>query len=362
MNLSREQRCLVWLSAAEITADRLPRLIKEEGSAAALWESFGSGKRFSKHQEANRILTYYHKDSALDSLLEHMEQQGIQLLFQQDDRYPELLKSIDDPPYLLYCMGETDALRLPCVAVVGTRHPSGYGADMAAAIAQTMARAGVCVVSGMAIGIDTNAHEGALRHGGKTVAVLGSGLSTPYPPENTGLFHEILRNDGAVISEYPPDARPYSFHFPHRNRIISGLSRGIVFVEGRIKSGGMITVKTALDQGREVFAVPGNIGQYYAEGPNAIIREGATMISSTEDILTDLGLNKPEPVGGDEADAHDAVSQGILDALHKEAMGMDALITATGLTADALIAQLCMLEIGGEIKRESGNIYRLCTR
>ena len=144
--------------------------------------------------------------------------------------------------------------------------------------------------------------------------------------------------------------------------MISGLCRGVVFVEGRIKSGGMITVRTALDQGREVFAVPGNIGQYYAEGPNAIIREGAVMITSEKDILEDLGIEPPSPQTGGEAEPGQSVSSGVVRALRKQAMGMDALMEETGLTADALIAQLCMLEINGEITRESGNSYRLSNR
>ncbi|MFH1511871.1 MAG: DNA-processing protein DprA [Bacillota bacterium] len=362
MELTKERRCLLWLSCAEITADRLQKLLKEAGSAAALWERFGEGKRFSKHPEANRILACYHRQSALDTLIESMGKQGIRLLFSDDEPYPALLKSIDDPPYLLYCMGDVAALCLPCVAVVGTRHPSGYGADMAKTIAGTLSQAGVCVVSGMAIGIDASAHEGALQQGGITAAVLGSGLNTPYPPENAGLFHQILLSGGTVISEYPPDSRPYSYHFPHRNRVISGLCRGVVFVEGRVKSGGMITVRTALDQGREVFAVPGNIGQYYAEGPNTIIREGAVMITSVDDILTDLGIEPPHLTRGEEANPGDSISGSIIRALRKEAMGMDALQKVTGLTTDALIAQLCMLEIGGEITRESGNIYRLINR
>jgi len=357
--MNKEQRCLVWLSSAEITADRLQKLVKEAGSVHALREQYGKGKRFSKNAEANRILGYYYRESVLDQHIEHMEKQGIRLLFMDDARYPELLKSIDDPPYLLYCMGDVSVLSLPSVAVVGTRHPSGYGADTAKSIAGALSAAGVCVVSGMAIGIDCSAHKGALAMGGKTVAVLGSGLNTPYPPENTGLFREILAAGGAVISEYPPDARPHSYHFPHRNRVISGLCKGIVFVEGRIKSGGMITVRTALDQGREVFAVPGNIGQYYAEGPNTIIREGAVMITSAADILSDLGFETPKPEVDDKTEN---ASNVIVQALQKEAMGMDALAKETGLTTDALMAQLCMLEISGEITRESGNIYRLLNR
>lgn len=358
MLLSKEQRCLLWLSCAEITADRLQKMLPEAGSATALWEQFSEGKRFSKNKEANRILSYYHRDSALDGLLEQMEKQGIQLLFSDDEQYPVLLKSIDDPPYLLYCMGNAAVLNRLSVAVVGTRHPSVYGSDMARSIAGALAEAKVCVVSGMAIGIDASAHMAALRQNGATAAVLGSGLNTPYPPDNVGLYHEILNTGNVVLSEYPPDARPHSFHFPHRNRIISGLCQGIVFVEGRIKSGGMITVRTALDQGRDVFAVPGNIGQYYAEGPNTIIREGAVMITSVDDILQELGLEKASPVSVEEK-AHDPLSSAILQALAKQDLGMDALQKETGLTTDILIAQLCMLEISGDIERESGNIYRL---
>ncbi|HPJ03594.1 MAG TPA: DNA-processing protein DprA [Candidatus Limiplasma sp.] len=359
MVLSNEQRSLLWLSCAEITADRVQKLIAKAGSALALWDQFAQGKRFSKHSEANNILNYYQRDGVLDQHIERMERKGIQLLFADDARYPELLKSIDDPPYLLYCMGDVSVLSHLCVAVVGTRHPSGYGADMARTIASTLGAADVCVVSGMAIGIDANAHKGALTVGGKTVAVLGSGLSTPYPPDNVGLYHEILSAGGLVLSEYPPDARPHSYHFPHRNRVISGLCRGIVFVEGRVKSGGMITVRTALDQGREVFAVPGNIGQYYAEGPNTIIREGAVMIASAEDILTDLGIQSTYT---DEPEESQPATNPVLRALQKEAMGMDALQLETGLTTDALMTQLCMLEISGEITRDSGNIYRLLNR
>ena len=359
MQLNKEKRCLIWLSCAEITADRLQKLTKVAGSATALWNQFAAGKRFSKNAEANKILGYYHQDIALDRHIENMEKRGIELLFADDARYPDLLKSIDDPPYLLYCMGDVAALNQPSVAVVGTRHPSGYGADMAKSIGSALGAAGVCVISGMAIGIDCNAHKGALAAGGKTVAVLGSGLQSPYPPENVGLFHEILSAGGTVISEYPPDARPHSYHFPHRNRIISGLCKGIVFVEGRIKSGGMITVRTALDQGREVFAVPGNIGQYYAEGPNTIIREGAVMITSAADILSDLGFESFKTEVLDNADSNEVEPNVVLQALQKEMMGIDALVKETGLTTDALMAQLCMLEISGDITRESGNIYRL---
>ncbi len=359
MTLSKEKLSLLWLSCAEITADRVQKLIATAGSATALWEQFAAGKRFSKQGEANKILGYYQRDGVLQQHAERMENRGITLLFQDDERYPQLLQSIDDPPYLLYCMGDTAALGLAGVAVVGTRHPSGYGADMAKTIGSTLGAAGVSVVSGMAIGIDTNAHKGALAAGGTTVAVLGSGLSVPYPPENVGLMQEILASGGAVISEYPPDARPHSYHFPHRNRVISGLCRGIVFVEGRVKSGGMITVRTALDQGREVFAVPGNIGQYYAEGPNTIIREGAVMLSSAQDILDDLDI---QAAAMPQQEEDTAQTDAVVQALQKEAMGMDALQIATGLTTDALITRLCMLEISGEITRDSGNIYRLLNR
>jgi len=366
MGYTEEQRRLLWLSAAEITADRVHKMLAERGSAQTLWDDFAHGQPLSASAEANRILNRYHSEIALDTLCERIEKQKVKTLFLDDSAYPLMLSYIDDPPYVLYGMGDITALSRPSVAVVGTRYPSAYGRNMARSIAFGLGEAGVCVVSGMARGIDSNAHEGALDAKSATVAVLGSGVNVPYPLENLGLYRKIMDCGGAVISEYPLDAIPQTYHFPHRNRVISGLSHAVVFVEGRAKSGGMITVSTALQQGRDVFAVPGCVGQAGSEGPHTIIREGAILATSASDILQDLKL---EPIRDLTAGKRELPPEGdnptqkaIFKALFQEPMGMDALCAETGIPADQLMAELSVMEIMGQTRRESGNIFAIAIR
>lgn len=363
MTFTQQQRRLLWLSAAEISADRLRKLLLQCGSVDALWEDFGRGISFTASAEARRVLQRYHSEIALDALCERLDKKGITTIFQENLTYPPLLACIDDPPYVLYAMGDASVLSQPAVAVVGTRYPSGYGRNMAQSIAFGLCEAGMTVVSGMARGIDGCAHDGALNAAGKTVAVLGSGVNVPYPVENIGVYRKILGQGGAVISEYPLDATPQTYHFPNRNRIISGLCYAVVFVEGRIKSGGMITVDKALNQGRDVFAVPGCVGQAGAEGPLTILREGARLATSAADILMDLGLTPkndltaptPElPGTGDSP-----VRQSILKVLLTEPLGLDDLSARTHLGTDELMTELTIMEITGQIRRESGNIFAL---
>ena len=361
MRLTEEQRCLLWLSAAEISADRVRRLLEQSGSAAVLWEDFSRGFKLTANAESNRMLQRYHSPIALDALCERIGKKDVRLLFQTDPLYPPLLQCIDDPPYVVYAMGDASALSRPSVAMVGTRYPSAYGRNMARTMAYGLSMAGLCVVSGMARGIDGCAHEGAIDAGGSTVAVLGSGVNVPYPLDNIGLYRKIIEGAGVVISEYPLDATPQTYHFPNRNRVISGLSHGVVFVEGKIKSGGMITVDAALNQGRDVFAVPGCVGQSGAEGPHKIIRDGGLLVTCAADVLEALGLSSQSdlteakrelPPEGDTP-----VQKAIFKVLLREPAGMDALCEQTGFSADKLMAELSVMEITGQIRRESGNIF-----
>ncbi len=366
MLFTQEQRRLLWLSAAEITADRVQRMLEQRGSAQALWEDFSAGVALSANAEANRFLTRYHSELALDALCERLEKKKVTPLFLEDDRYPPLLKCIDDPPYVLYTMGDPSVLSRPSVAVVGTRYPSGYGRNMARSIAYGLAGAGLSVVSGMARGIDGSAHEGAIDAGGPSVAVLGSGVNVPYPLDNIGLYRTMAEGLGAIVSEYPLDATPQTYHFPHRNRVISGLCHAIVFVEGKVKSGGMITVSTALQQGRDVFAVPGCVGQAVSEGPHAIIREGARLVTGAADILLDLGLEPAQDLTAAKRDlppeGENPTQRAILKALLREPSGMDSLCEQTGLTAETLMAELSVMEIMGQVRRDSGNIFAVAIR
>ena len=218
-------------------------------------------------------------------IAEYCDAHDVEILFWQDDAYPSSLRSLTDPPVLLYCKGHLPALsRELCISVVGTRSMSEYGKKMAYRIGYELGAAGTVVVSGMALGNDSVATAGAIAAGGRTVAVLGSGIDTVYPREHERLFEEILKR-GAVVTEYPPTTPPAGRHFPIRNRIISGLSQGTVVVEGDLRSGSLITARTAILQGRDIYAFPGNVGETNSAGTNRLISDGAAIVLSARDVL-----------------------------------------------------------------------------
>ena len=216
-----------------------------------------------------------------------LEKTGGKVVTLKDGDYPTRLKDIYDPPALLYLRGELRIEDELAVAIVGSRKTSAYGREVTEKIGEDLARHGVTVVSGMARGIDSVAHKGALQGGGRTIAVLGCGLDVIYPPENRNLFYQIIER-GAILSEFPMGSPPEGGHFPRRNRIISGLSIGVVIVQASAESGSLITAGFALEQGREVFAVPGNVGAEGSRGTNQLIKEGAKLVESSEDILEEI--------------------------------------------------------------------------
>jgi DNA processing protein len=215
---------------------------------------------------------------------------NIRLLCCDDPLYPSLLLNIHDYPILLYCSGDLDCLRVPAVAVVGSRTPTPYGKNVSAALARQLVVNGLAVISGLAKGIDGQAHIGALEAGGKTIAVLGCGLDVVYPGEHGPLYKQI-RERGLLLSEYPLGTPPQGFRFPERNRLVSGLSLGVVIVEAAVRSGALITARLALEQNREVFAVPGRIDSPKSEGPHALLRQGAALVRSVDDILAELPVS-----------------------------------------------------------------------
>ncbi|HEY6010892.1 MAG TPA: DNA-processing protein DprA, partial [Nitrospirota bacterium] len=217
---------------------------------------------------------------------------GISIVIADDPAYPAALRNTPDPPLFLYIRGSLLPEDGNAVAIVGTRTPTHYGTTITGRIAADLASAGFTIVSGMARGIDTLAHKGALAAKGRTIAVLGCGIDVVYPPENKGLMEEIARN-GAVISENPFGTKPEAGYFPARNRIISGLSRGTAIIEAATDSGSLITANYALEQGRKLYAVPGNIGSPNSRGTNSLIKRGATLVESAEDVLKDLGVKRP---------------------------------------------------------------------
>jgi DNA processing protein len=235
-----------------------------------------------------------------DNIIKKMKANDIQISCFDEDTYPLMLRSIHNPPYILYYRGDILTAAQFCIAVVGSRITSNYGKIVARKLSREMAESGTVVVSGMARGIDTEAHWGAIEGGGTTIAVLGSGLNVVYPPENLRLFREIT-SKGLVISEFPVDTQPEPAHFPMRNRVIAGLSRGVIVVEAGEKSGALITADFALEQGREVFAVPGAITSRTSTGTNNLIKQGAKLVTSMQDILEEFP-EKHELLGSRDAD------------------------------------------------------------
>lgn len=360
MLLTAEQKCLLWLSNAEVTPGHVQKLLETYHTVEEIWTEFGQkgGPQFSP--SARSVLRSTHSPSAIDDLAEKLEHRNVNLLFRDDDDYPFMLANIQDPPYLLYYAGKLSCLTLPAIALVGTRTPSRYGMEIAAALAKDLSEAGICVVSGLARGIDAAAHQAVLDAGGHTIGVLGSGINVPYPPEHRSMLRKIAGGIGLVISEYPMNAAPLAYHFPHRNRIISGLCMGTVFVEGKIQSGGMHTVHSALEQGREVFAVPGQIGNRGSEGPHAILREGARIITNAQELLDDLGI---EPQKKTESSPNmvklNPVQQKIVAQLRVQELTPQEIADAAGLSAGEVIMELGTLEIVGVVTREAGNRFHL---
>jgi len=225
------------------------------------------------------------KEQNIDKHIEFMVKNNIDIISIQDAEYPEILKNIYDPPLSLYILGNKQILNDKSIAIIGCRECSTYGKNIAMELAYDIAKHKINIISGLASGIDSIAHKGAILAEGKTVAVLGNGLDTIYPAENFSLAREILQKGGAIISEYPLGEKPQKQNFPERNRIVSGMSKGIIVVEAKEKSGTLITVDFALEQGRDVFVVPGNINSPNSVGTNELIKQGAKLITNYQDVI-----------------------------------------------------------------------------
>jgi len=295
--------------------------------------------------------------------LEKLEKKAYSTLTFEDAEYPPLLREIYDPPLVLYVSGRTEALAGPAVSIVGARRPTAYGRAVAHRLAADLASRGLVVVSGFARGIDSCAHTGALESDGRTVAVLGSGLDDIYPPENRPLAARV-RERGAVVTELPLDAPPLGFHFPLRNRIIAGLGTGLVVVEATRHSGSLITARLALEENREVMAVPGNVTSGLSEGTNGLIRSGARLVGNWEDVAEGL----PSPLRDEilarraEEEPAPALSEAeavVLGAVPADAeIHVDELAARTDLSVSELLGTLLGLELKGRIVQNPGKNFQ----
>jgi len=289
----------------------------------------------------------------LDATLAWLGQPGNSLMTLADADYPTTLLEIADPPAMLYCKGRRDLLSQPALGIVGSRNATPQGVRDAEAFAHALSEAGLTIVSGLALGIDAAAHRGGLAGSSSSVAVIGTGLDRIYPARNKALAH-LLAENGLIVSEFPLGTPPLPGHFPRRNRLISGLSRGVLVVEAAPDSGSLITARVATEQGREVFAIPGSIHSPLARGCHALIKQGAKLVESAADILDELSWQQrlAPPV------LSESPTDPVLDALDGAPTTLDTLAQRTGLTLDALSAKLLTLELDGRIASLPGGRYQ----
>ncbi len=297
-----------------------------------------------------------------DKVIDSVYKKGYTIVTIEDNRYPEYLREIFDPPIVLYCAGQVEILKEPAVSIVGTRNPTPYGRAVAERLAHDLAVRGVVVVSGLARGIDSVAHWGALK-GGKTVAVLGSGLDNIYPRENRRLFNSIIEN-GAVVSEFPLKSPPLGLHFPIRNRIISGLSLATIIVEAARRSGSLISARLALEQNREVMAVPGNITSEMSQGTNWLLQAGAKLVEGWEDVAMEF----PSPLKEHLLSQKEAKDTKLPDMnmpekeiyeflKPDELIHIDEIVEKSELSVSEVLTHLLNLELKGWISQRPGKYF-----
>lgn len=365
-----ESEAMAILVGAGVSYGRREAALRAAGSALAILAEPGL---YAAQLQEKGLALLRHALADEARLLGGLTKKKMALVLREDAQYPPLLRQIAHPPHLLYVYGETDLTDRFPVAVVGTRRASAYGLTHTREIAAELAQTGVCVVSGLALGIDAAAHTGALDGGGRTVAVLGSALDKPYPQENEPLMRRILESGGSVVSEYAPGTPPSRYSFLQRNRIIAGMCLGTLVTEGPRRSGALNTATRTLENGREVFALPGNVDSPGAQLPNMLISEGARLVTGAADILSALVIEpKDAPkaaqaaVAPMEAPAEkkphipgglDETQRAICAALLAGEADFDALCAVSGLESDELGALLIEMEMDGLVMPLAGTRY-----
>ena len=365
-----ESEAMAILVGAGVSYGRREAALRAAGSALAILAEPGL---YAAQLQEKGLALLRHALADEARLLDGLAKKKMALVLREDAQYPPLLRQIAHPPHLLYVYGETDLTDRFPVAVVGTRRASAYGLTHTREIAAELAQTGICVVSGLALGIDAAAHTGALDGGGRTVAVLGGALDKPYPQENEPLMRRILESGGSVDSEYAPGTPPSRYSFLQRNRIIAGMCLGTLVTEGPRRSGALNTATRTLESGREVFALPGNVDSPGAQLPNMLISEGARLVTGAADILSALVIEpKDEPkaaqaaVAPMEAPAErkphipgglDETQRAICAALLAGEADFDALCAVSGLESDELGALLIEMEMDGLVTPLAGTRY-----
>lgn len=344
----------LWLSFSQVGTGKLNKLLGAIGPEK-LWQSFDTDEgKYSLDEKTFAKLKRSHNIEFIERAKQYLKINNIEYVTRADPIFPEgLAQSEVDPPLVLYYKGDINLVREKCIAVVGTRKSSQYGKFATEKIVPELCENGLVIVSGLATGIDGYAHKAALDCGGKTIAVLGSGLFNVTPVSNVGLFDKICKC-GLVISEYTPDTHASEYTFPQRNRIISGLSCGVLVIEAADRSGSLITAGCALEQGRDVFAVPGDIDRIRSVGTNKLIKQGATPVTCARDILDSYGIAQSKDKKTPELDMFE---RKIIDVLSEGETSFDSLVEKVGIIPSELNTALSTLIIMGLIHEKSKNIY-----
>ncbi len=359
----------IWLSYLyPVGAGKIAELLDHFGGPEQLWAA-GTSKLYGLQKLTDKDISIISKTKdrdVIENKLKWVYANKIKIIGINDDGYPSKLRFINQPPVVLYIKGSLPVCRVS-TGIVGSRKPSAYGTQCCYSLSYQLAKCGVEIVSGMARGIDTCAHAGALKAGGKTVAVLGCGIDIAYPKENTEMIGRIAQS-GAVITEYPPGTPPLKYNFPARNRIISGLSDGVIVVEAGKRSGSLITVDYALNQGKEVFALPGNITSLLSSGTNQLLKDGARLVTCADDILDIFKITRPRSVRK-KIDLGQLINASGIDLNEDEIKiikcleggehNLDAIASECGLSVSETGSAMVLMELKGIVEYLPGSFYRL---
>ena len=364
----REKAFWAWMACVPgVTPTRFRRLLALYGSAERVYGEFDERARGILGDRAYPEMAAARNRAYFSAMMEKMQRSGMQIVCLGEAEYPPLLSHIGDPPPVLFVRGRADLSDMRTVAVVGSRRATRYGLRQAERFGRELSQAGVTVVSGMARGTDTAAHVGCLAGGGRTIAVLGCGADIVYPPETAALFARVIENGGSIVSEFAPGTEPIPQNFPRRNRIISGISAAVLVTEAARGSGAMITAHLALEQGRDVYAMPGPVDAPMSEMPLQMLTEGASMARSAQDILSRQRWEMPDTqlsfltdtFGGKLTPTLDADEQKVVELLKNEPLSFDELLLQTGFAPDKLNMLLTTMEIKEIMKQLPGCMYAL---
>ena len=353
---------LAWLRLTlvpGITPARQQALLRAFGTPEEVLASPSSQVAAVADHDVARRLAAGPDSALLEATLRWLQAEGHHLLVMGDAAYPRLFCEIPDPPTVVYAIGHTEFLNVPSIAIVGSRNATPQGVRDAAAFARALSDAGLCVVSGLALGIDASAHAGGLAGRSSTVAVMGTGADRIYPARNRALAHDIAAR-GCLLTEFPLGIGPVAGNFPRRNRLISGLARGVLVVEAADQSGSFITARLAAEQGRDVFAIPGSIHSPLAKGCHILIKEGAILVDDARDVLVELGMAPVERAAAKQPAPETA--DPLLDAMGFAPVTVDQIALLTGEEAPRISAHLSRLEVDGRIEALAGGRYQRLDR